>query len=487
MNTRALTSLSLTLAACLSCSGSPKPAQHSTPPQAGAQAPDQASDQAPTQAQAEPKTWRAKLSFDGGKWRLRYTFPEPVRALLFDSAHGEAYRATSWAPKTPGVSIEHLQGLDALLCEEPTSVVDFDLNLPKEAPQGTLAIVPFSDGTHALWSGQLALLTVESRAAAEALHGDLRAWRGEQPPVEIELTSSTPLIGPQGAATRHVVTAHQGRGAYIYMGKSEDPKLIVDPGLPQWVQRAFRTRMPQVKQLLDTSWAHQIPDPQLMLAWGGDQGPWSNRGRAEGAQIVMVIKGAEYAAPNDQRLGDLIWFFAHEMSHLHQFRDKAYGEPWMIEGFADTMATEVLVKLGLWDKRSLERRYWSITQECARELSKGALTELRGRASYVCGDLVGVALMKLLPDHSLAALWRGAVGIDRRVSLKTLRQAALTLGVSATSLEALEQFITTKHPDPDKAIAVMLEAATLKPQYANGGLSSMDFPFSPQGKEAAKP
>lgn len=49
---------------------------------------------------------------------------------------------------------------------------------------------------------------------------------------------------------RHVVTTHQGRGAYLYTGKSEDPKLIVDPGLPQWVQRAFRTRMPQVKQLL---------------------------------------------------------------------------------------------------------------------------------------------------------------------------------------------------------------------------------------------
>lgn len=426
---------------------------------------------------ADLDRWVADVAFDGERWHVAYSFPVAQRALLFDSAHG-TYRATHWS-SVPAVSLESLHGLDGLFFEAPATAVRFDITPPATATEGTTAFVPFSDGTHAFWAGQLALLTVESREAAAALGGNLRAWRGQQPEIHVRVRSDTPLIGPDGAGQRFTGLAHQGHGPFFYAGHSDDPMLIVDPGLPDWVKTAFRGRMPEVQRVLEGMWTQRLPRPQLMLAWGGGTGSWSNRGRAEDRQIVMLIQGEQYLETDVGLLGDLVWFFAHEMTHLHQFVDHGDdAESWMIEGFADTMATHVLVRIGLWNHAALERRYWSVARECARELSKGALAAARGRVAYVCGDLVGVALMALLPDHDLARLWKETRrGAHQGVTRARLLETARRLGASEEGLAGVDAFVTGDHGDTDRAIASLLESARLDPKYVNGSLSSLSFPF----------
>lgn len=452
------------------CAGAPQRSFPPAPPREAAASAESAA-QAPTD-----NRWRADLTFNGKRWRVDYRFPKTQSALLFDSAHGD-YRTTHWSPLESWVTLERLEGLDGAFFAKSSTSALFDIDPPQAATEGTLAIVPFSDGTYAFWAGQLALLTVESRDAALALHGDLRKWHGEQPEIEVEVNSDVQLIGVAGVGKHFVGSAHHGHGPYFYTGTSEDPMLVVDPGLPDWVKSAFRTRMPEVQAALEQRWTQKLPRPQLMLAWGGGVGDWSNRGRAEGRQIVMRIQGAAYLQRDLKLLGDLVWFFAHEMSHLHQFADGGEGEPWMIEGFADTLATEVLVRIGLWDKGVLERRYWSVARECARELSKGPLASARGRVTYVCGDLVGVALMQLIPSGNIAQLWVEARRGTGRVTRKRLLQVAKDLGANDAGVAAIDAFVANEHADTDGAIRTLLESAKLKPIYTKGSLSSLAFPF----------
>ncbi len=472
--------LLLGLPICIASCGTPQGVTRSVPAPASVSS-------APSKPNPQPDGWRAKLSFDGKRWRVGYTCPEAQKALLFDTAHGVDYRSAAWKPAAASTRVEHLDGLDALLFDQPTTTAELELEPSKRATDGTLAVVPFSDGTHALWTGQFALLTVNSVEEARALRGDLRNWRGKQPKVEVEVSSDVALIGPGGVGKKFASTAHQGKGAYFYTGTSDDPSLVVDPGLPPWVSAAFRTRMPEVRRTIEAVWQHDLPQPQLMLAWGGAEGKWTNRGRADGRQIVMHIQGAEYLERKDGLLEDLVWFFAHEMTHLQQFVDDGEGEPWMVEGFADTLATEVLVKIGMWDRAALERRYWSVARECARELSRGPLAEARGRAAYVCGDLVGVALLAQLPDGGLAELWKRARTSQARVDKKQLLEAARALRVGDAQLRAIETFVATRHDDTDAAIRSLLEAAGLKPKYVKGSLSSMAFPFRGPASSTAEP
>jgi hypothetical protein len=389
------------------------------------------------------------------------------------------------------VSLENLHGLDGMFLDEPTATVRFSIEPPPQATEGTMAFVPFSDGTQAIWAGQLALLTVANREAAELLGGDLSAWSGEQPPVHVRVNSDVPLLGPEGVGRRLEGTAHQGRGPFFYAGANIDRSsldgsaMVIDPGLPAWVQAAFRARMPEVQATLAQRWSQSLSSLQLMLAWGGGVGQWSNRGRAEGRQIVMLVRGVDYLKEDPRLLGELVWFFAHEISHLHQFADDGDGAPWMIEGFADTIATDVLVSLGLWNDAVLERRYWSVARECARLLSHGPLAGARGRVSYVCGDLVGVALMSLLPDRNLARLWRearsktGSTHDADRVTTVRLLDAARGLGASEQGLAAVQAFVTGDHDDTDTAIRTLLDRVGLEPKYVKGSLSTMRFPFQP--------
>ena len=217
-----------------------------------------------------------------------------------------------------------------------------------------------------------------------------------------------------------------------------------------------------------------------MLAWAGDKGTLLNRGRAEGRQIMMVIQGESYLEPNPEALADLVWFFGHEISHLYQFLEDGDGAPWMVEGFADVHATHALVALGLYDQQQLERRYWAVSRECARELSGRPLLGARGRVAYVCGDLAGLAIMSMLPDGDLAEAWNQAREasdsgtINEALLYQTLRER----GANPEHVAVLDKFVSQHHRDTDAAIRELLQASGLKPAYVDGSLSSMLFPFS---------
>lgn len=432
---------------------------------------------APTDAPSpEPPPFAVEVDVREGTWTLRYRFAEPQAALLFDTSHGD-WRAQTWLAE-PGVRLESHGGLDLMVLDPPATEARFTLAPAPLDPPGTPPWLAFSDGSAALYTGQLAVLTVESREAAVALEGDLSRWRGEQPEVQVTVTADQPLFGPEGGAERLRVTAFGGTGPYVYAGPLAEGDVVLDPGLPAPAREAFAQDFPEVVDALARRWDQEIPSPTALLAWGGEAEALLNQGHANGRQVAMQIRGAVYAEGDPQAIADLIWFFAHEIHHQHQFAGGRGGSTWMVEGFANTLATATLVELGLSDTAALERHYYSVARECARELSRGPLDGARGRANYVCGDLVGLVLEAQAPG-GIPAVWKQAQRLDPlgRPGRAELTVALFDAGVTPEVIGAIEAFVTQAHPDPDAAIAALLTAGGLEPVFVEGGLQTMAFPF----------
>ena len=127
---------------------------------------------------AVPDTYTATRTRDVAAWIVHYRFPTSTSALLFDTQHG-SYRTDSWTPLDEGTELVSLSGLDGVFFDPPVSEARFQVRPPDEPPPGTAPFLRFSDGSDAFYTGQLALLTIDSRQSAEALEGSLRAWRGE--------------------------------------------------------------------------------------------------------------------------------------------------------------------------------------------------------------------------------------------------------------------------------------------------------------------
>ena len=128
-----------------------------------------------TRSSVDPAAgYTATLTRDGGSWIVDYQFPEPQSALLFDTQHG-AYRTRYWTPLDARTK---LVNLDGLFFDVPVREARIRIRPPTEPVAGTRPFLRFSDGSLAFYTGQLALLTVEDRRAAEALHGDSSSWHG---------------------------------------------------------------------------------------------------------------------------------------------------------------------------------------------------------------------------------------------------------------------------------------------------------------------
>lgn len=422
----------------------------------------------------EQPEFAVTLTRDGESWIAHYEFADPQTALLFDTMHG-AYRTSHWQPLDAGVELVNLDGIDGMFFSQPRREVRLAIRPPNptEAVPGTRPFLRFSDGSEAFYTGQLALLTVESRAVAEALHGDLRQWKGRQPPVEVTFTGDGPVVTDRRETPETVtVTAQLGAGPYVYPGPipaihTEAAVLVLDPGLPAWLRDRLPADLAAIDGALERRWQVDVPDAVDLLAWEGPGDDWHNVGRAEGSQITTSILGSRYLEPDTEAVTDLLWFFAHERAHHFQLAAEVPIEEWVLEGGADAMATLVLADLEVLDARAIRRRYERVEHACVGQLGRGPLAGSRGPGTPACGDLLTLATAQALPDHDLFRFWRDLLGeasgqgarVDTSFYVYFLRRE----GVAEPLADAIERFATEAHADPEAATAGLLDAVGLRP------------------------
>lgn len=133
-------------------------------------APEASATRVPARASVarEQAEYAATLTQDNETWIVHYRFLEPQSALLFDTTHGR-YRTTYWTPLDKGAELVNIGGIDGLFFDPPVRETRLRIRPPIGPVEGTRPFLRFSDQSLAFYAGQLALLTVDSREAAEAL------------------------------------------------------------------------------------------------------------------------------------------------------------------------------------------------------------------------------------------------------------------------------------------------------------------------------
>lgn len=465
----------LMFAACFACAGSPTERRPEPQPST------------PATAEVEA-TFEAKVRrVAGDAWEVAYTFDQARVALLFDSVGG---RTEAWSSATKGAQLRDFGGLDALVFAQPRRDARFRIDARKTNARGTQPFIRFSDGSQAINVGLFPVLTVQDAQEAEAINGDLSRWRGEQPVVRVVVEAEGRLVAPDASVHRDSVTLPvRGGGGYVYAGDIEPLQTdaftaIIDPNLPSWLAARFPADLKDVYAASARRWGFAPHRASVLLAFGGVEGALSNRGYAAGAQIAMSIQGAPYAEANPEARNDLLWFFAHEAAHQFQFHGELRREPgadWITEGAANAMAVTVLYDLGLVDRAWMERLYWKTHRDCVAELHDGPLRGKRGRAGYVCGDLIAQMTAAALPDGDYYGFWRAYQAEARAGDMKLTHARYFDLlvrrGASKAIAAQLDALLTTRAEDPARELAAVMTASGLAPSFApGGGLSSMRFP-----------
>ncbi len=413
---------------------------------------------------SSPTPYLVELSQNGQSWNVRYRFATPQTALLFDTYHGN-YRSLHWTPLASNTEIVDTGGLDGMFFSTPVREASFRVDVPNKFDKGTRPILCFSDDSSAFYSGQLALLTIESKAVALALRGNLGKWRGEQPPVVVRLLGSSSWVTDKGVEKDVVeVVAQNGRGPYVYSGLIPPSfptggVAVLDPGLPAWLKTRFASDLESVDILLTRRWGKEVGPSVAFLAWEGGAEPWQNVGRAENPQIAMSIRGKMYLEDNSSALEKLVWFFAHERVHHFQNESGIAIGRWPLEGAANTMATIVAFEKGLLNDESLQKRYAQVVKDCSRDLQQKPLEEARGPETYTCGDLISLSTIAIIPSHDLFGFWkrmlesakREGAHVDGSYYFHALRKEA-----DFSAVAALEEFVNSSHEHPKQSFVKML-------------------------------
>jgi hypothetical protein len=109
-----------------------------------------------------------------GSWYLEYRFPEPVQGLVFVRQQSQV-RSSHWTILDPGVRF-HKTGAGEIVYSMGAGIGSVRMKVRPyyhEAPRDYELFVPFSDGSHTLYTGQLDILPLVCRAVAPCAPEDL--------------------------------------------------------------------------------------------------------------------------------------------------------------------------------------------------------------------------------------------------------------------------------------------------------------------------
>lgn len=424
-----------------------------------------------------------------GRWRVKYIFDRPHTALFFSRSSGD-YRRSTWKPVSRGVSLERLDGFDAVLMKTPMIAIEF-LFTPytQTVPKDYTPFIPFSDGGLALYTGQFELLPETDRAAIAALHGDIDRWQGEQPMFAVRVLSDKPMVHNGELRKREAVHVSRGDGTYIYIGEASllqgaDLTGVIDPGLPGWLKERVEPELAAIFDANRALWGEGLGlKATVLFAFRGFEGEgMSNKGSAVNSLLALESSGENLRTFHADILIFFRWFFAHEVVHLFQNRHgvsiDARSAAWMTEGAANAMAISVLREIGVTDDEFILDQYGDAVDDCSEYLGDGALINAAQRsqfdAFYTCGDLIAQMTAAVLPNDNLFSFWnallaRGAEAEQHQYSTADYFAVLREMGANGSVIELLRSLVYEQQADPEKTLLRAMHTTGLAPRFDDNG------------------
>ncbi len=426
-----------------------------------------------------------------GDWTLQITRDPAYDAFAFVRA-GADWRSTEWVSQTLGVSMERIDGMDAIVfAPNAAEVATFAFRPYSGEVQATYTPrIPFSDGADAIFLGAFNMIPLTDRAAVAALMGEASNHTDEGRDVPLSLITDRPILY---AGERHTgrldVKAHQG--LYAYLGEAtitegESFKGVIDPGMPDFITKGLDEDLVRVFTALDKRFGEPLDQTaSLLVAFRGfDEPGFSLRGGVlPGNMMSFEISGDVLKTENPRIQPYLQRFFAHEATHLYQgdTRYEHKRHAWIGEGAAETMSLQIAMDLGLADAAVQLEQYAENYAFCDEALKGRTLEDAIRRGNegnYDCGDLLALIADAAIGEHSLADLWTAMASRTDGDGYTAEHhfEAMLELGADPTLVERMRRFTSETVDDPLGELRAMGDAVGIEANFEDGALVAFSVP-----------
>lgn len=373
------------------------------------------------------------------RWRATITQTEPTDAFLFPRTR-MPYRAGRWKIVEPsGARWDVMDGHDAIVLERPSKSVTVEFasdfrNVEKEYPQN----VPFTDGSRLLYTGHLR--TRVRGAETTAPHRWTFVTSPDRP---------VRILGEAGTGTLRW-SQDSSDETFVYFGSivpETTPRmtLIVDPGMPQWVEQQMRQLVPgQFTYFAEKTRAELPFKPLVVVSYGGSKGSGRTfAGNGLQGMLSINISGEQWTPRSAAAEQEWYRHLAHEIYHLwgaQAFRHEDEAE-WLSEASAEYASLLVSAHAGVMNEAAVERFLSNAAKACDK-------TEAgKPRTFYTCG----VVSQKAVDDAArgkgsdIWAVWRGTYAVRRPYTTKDYLAAVERLGDPGATA-ALEAAIEKMSP-----------------------------------------
>jgi hypothetical protein len=320
------------------------------------------------------------------RWRVTIQHVESSNAFVFPQSR-RPFRTTRWSIVEPrDAHWQEMGGLDAIVADKPFTkiIVDFfsDFSLLEKDYRLN---VPFTDGSRLLYTGHLR--TRRPEQSPTPAH-DFTFKTYPDRPIRILERSGIGRLSWEAAADE----------TYVYFGPispESNPRmtLIVDPGLPEWIERQMRDLIPHQIDYFANKTGGELPfQPLIVVSYGGSRG--SGRTFSAGGLQGMLeigISGDQWMPKT--RDAERYWFrhLAHEIYHLWGAQANRHAEEaeWLSEASAEYASLLAALDEGVFDDPAVNQFIVDAANACVARLGTTPLRESLGpgqsRNVYTCG------------------------------------------------------------------------------------------------------
>ena len=309
-------------------------------------------------------------------WRATYTLPRATTELRFAREVRAPLRAAWTVIEPAGATWRRDADMrETLVLPAPASRVVLEFaTTAKDLEKDYNLNLTFTDGSRLLYTGHFPLEGVGARFTFRTgADRDIR------------------VLDQHGRGSLHW---QSNNDTYVYFGSiqpvaHERMTLIVDPGLPSWIERQMRELAP--KQL--DYFAPRVGEPLnfkplVLLSYVGDQSSGlSFKGGTLPGLVQIAIDGKGWTT--ETPTGTELWYsrLAHEIFHLwngQQFPHADEAE-WLSEASADMAALLAMRDNGVIDANRFDRLVVGAANECIIHLQGQPMLKANPRTFYACG------------------------------------------------------------------------------------------------------
>jgi len=315
------------------------------------------------------------------RWNVTYVSKVPINSIQFVITKDNS-RHARWSIISEGFELRTFNGKDTLFRRDGQSFKEVVISLTPtytSLPKYYAPFSPYSEGSMLFHSARFF-------ACPSMCSGFENLWyiRVTAPPDETILVNGLKV-------KRQASWYDSGDGTKVFIGKllpieRDEVITVIDPALPNYVISSLETFLPAAFRELSTQLTTLESRPMLFASFGKmKEGSYGRQGGVLPNQIFMHWYGT---LPKSD-IYDLLWFYAHEATHIFQRLERTKIEEknaWIHEGHAEYVASNLLRKFDEGSVAYVNLRIEKARTNCvANAMESNPVTNKEYKQLYECG------------------------------------------------------------------------------------------------------